>query len=104
MFFLYLSEVDDNCGPLNIAPGTHKIGKKFRLKNNERHRFGRYYGDVGSCERWAAPQNHHPNFKYEMISILGSPGTLIIFDSDVIHKGGDVGPGQKRLVVRGHSW
>ena len=103
-FFLYLSDVDNECGPLCVAPGTHKMGKKLRLKNCKKHRFGRYYGDPGICKKWEKPQNHHPNIKYELCALNGSAGTLIIFDSDVIHKGGTVNKGKRRLVVRGHSW
>ena len=104
-FFLYLTDVDKGDGPLSIAPGTQIAGRNFRLNNNQKNRFGRFYGDDGICPGWPEPQNHHPTFRYEPVDLTGKAGTLIIFDSDVLHKGGEIkNVDSKRMVVRSHSW
>ena len=103
-FMIYLSDVDENCGPFSVVPGTQNLGRELRLKDNSKHRFGRYFGDPGICENYSEPQNHFPDYEYEMKRLTGKMGTIIIFDSDLIHQGGQVGPNQKRLIVRGHSW
>lgn len=104
-FFLYLTDVDQECGPLTIAPGTHHAGRNFRLQDNQKNRFGRFYGDDGACPGWSEKQNHHPTFRYQGQELLGTAGTLVIFDSDVLHKGGTISNSlKKRLIVRSHSW
>lgn len=115
-FFLYVTDVDETCGPLRCAPGTQKIVQELRSKevNPEsvtKWRFGRFYGDPGFLKEgdWSegainGSQNHYPKIKYEMKDILGDAGTLIVFDSNVIHSGGQVREGGKRIVARSHSW
>jgi len=116
-FFLYVSDVDENCGPICAAPGTHKLTKAVLRKRNrdpdapDRWRFGRYYGDPAICTKddWAqgaidGSQNHYPDVEYELISMVGQAGTLVVFDSDVFHCGGAVKPGHSRMVARAHSW
>ena len=104
-FFLYLTDVDKQSGPLTVAPGTQIAGKNFRTTDNQKNRFGRFYGDAGICAGWPEPQNHHPNFRYECVELLGQAGTLIIFDSDVLHKGGGITSADtERIIIRSHSW
>ena len=54
--------------------------------------------------RTPGSQNHYPEIEYELTPMLGPAGTLLIFDSDVLHKGGNVQEGKERIVVRAHSW
>lgn len=108
-FFLNVTDVCEQCGPLTVSPGSHHMTKRLRSmepdpNNITKWRFGRFYGDDGRCDFWDEPQNHYPEIEYELVPITGPAGTLIIFDSDVIHKGGNVQPGNERIVVRSHSW
>ena len=32
-FFIYLTDVNEDCGPFSVIPKTHKVGKKFKKKN-----------------------------------------------------------------------
>lgn len=115
-FFLYLSDVEEDCGAFHADPGSHKTTKELRRGDPnpgcvDRWRFGRHFGDKGLCGEKDhsdgainGSQNHYPDIEYNLTPITGKAGTLIVFDSDVIHKGGSVSPGKSRLVVRGHSW
>ena len=80
-------------------------------ENITRWRFGRFYLDPGFLreEDWSegainGSQNHYPEVEYKMKDVVGESGTLIVFDSNVIHSGGQVKRGGKRIVARAHSW
>jgi len=115
-FFLYVTDVNENSGPLRCAPGSHHIVRALRAKEADpssptRWRFGRYYCDPGylSPGDWSegainGSQNHYPEIEYKMQDVTGSAGTLIVFDSNVIHSGGQVKDGEERIVARAHSW
>ena len=115
-FFLNVTNIDKQCGPLCLAPGTHTQVKKLRNmdptpNDPRRWRFGRFFGDDGLCgeDDWKegaidGSQNHYPDIRYELQPMIGPEGTLIIFDSDVIHKGGGISKGKERIVVRSHLW
>ena len=111
-----MSDVDKNCGPFSTQAGSHEIVKRLRQseinpKQPKKWRFGRYYGDTGLCEEkdWKQgcqnnSQNHYPDVEYNLDPIIGPAGTLIIFDSNVIHRGGNIKKSNERLVLRTHSW
>lgn len=115
-FFLYVTDVDKDAGPLRASPGTQKLSYELRKTNKnpnnpEKWRFGRYYGDraLVLTEDWSegsieGSQNHYPEVEYKMEDIEGTSGTLVVFDSNVIHSGGQIKKGKSRLVARGHSW
>lgn len=113
-FFLHVTDIAEDCGPFQAALGTHTMVKQIR-KNSpipsapSKWRFGRCPGDDGvpgpkDDARTAGPQNHYPEIEYELTPMVGPAGTLLIFDSDVLHKGGNVQKGKERIVVRSHSW
>ena len=108
-FFLNVTDVDEYCGPLMVSPKSHRKIKALKaseptIAGVSKWRFGRFYGDSGVCEHWDTPQNHYPDIKYDLVPLIGPAGTLVMFDSDTIHKGGSVRLGNKRIVVRSHSW
>lgn len=108
-FFLNVTDVDGSSGPLSISPGSHHKTRELRLLEPgvggvSKWRFGRFSGDPGVCPHWDSPQNHYPGVSYELVPMIGPAGTLVVFDSDIIHKGGNVSPGHQRIVVRSHSW
>ena len=97
-FMLYLSEVEEDCGPFTCVPGTHLKGREMRTAAWKRTRdYGEVknridldYGELGITR-----EDHVP--------VTGPPGTLIVFDSDVFHMGGNIEPGKARLIIRSHS-
>ena len=87
-FFLYLSDVTIKEGPLAVVPGTQKEFKKIRrewiLKN-----FDHLSRDKISKK-----------YENSFIPLVGKPGSLTIFDTDVMHKASEIEEGSIRKVIR----
>lgn len=92
-FFIYLTDVEDGCGALNVTPKTHKLGKKLRTSWSDSH-----YETHRKLETTLDSELS----KYNITPIHESKGSLIVFDTDTFHKGGVVEDGKSRLVVRLH--
>lgn len=91
-FYIYLKDTTTNDGAFEYAPGTH----------NEGHYRANYHLATGT------PLQQLPNDIPEEeilnpVTIEGKAGDLIIFDPDGFHRGGIVGDGGERMVMRGHS-
>lgn len=93
-FFYYLIDVDERCGPFSIAPGSHQACKKFRIKES-----GKPY-DKQLNRTKEIPELQ--KYEKEVMPVVGQIGTLIVFDTDVLHKGGHVDEGHERMIVRSH--
>lgn len=91
-FFFYLKDTSVNDGAFEFAPGTHREG----------HYRANYYMSVG-VDRESLPNDIPEDELINPLPITGSAGDLIIFDPGGFHRGGVVGPGGERLVMRGHS-
>tara|TARA_R100001244_G_scaffold25113_2_gene25447 strand:+ start:102315 stop:102932 length:618 start_codon:yes stop_codon:yes gene_type:complete len=84
-FMIYLKDVGPHDGPFSYIPNSANIGAKLRLSRKHQLR-------------------DHPDLlklvnKEE--TVLAKAGTLMIFSTDVIHKGGRINGGE-RMVIRGH--
>lgn len=95
-YFIYLTDIDSTNGALNISPKSRKKGKELREKswsttNN--------YGSVLNRIELDYPEllDEYPCYPIEYPA-----GTLIVFDTDTFHKGGECEDGKSRLVVRAH--
>ncbi|WP_169745118.1 phytanoyl-CoA dioxygenase family protein [Cryptosporangium arvum] len=92
-FFLYLSDVGSDNGPFACLPGSHLHAK--RVEDRRRR------------ERVLPRQDETRELPGELTSgllpVLGPAGTLLVIDSDVIHRGLPVIDGF-RLAVRGRSY
>lgn len=91
-FGIYLNDVTEKNGAMHYALGSHREGF-FRImyfKNKGLKKFPQ-----------TIPENEIP---FERIQITGPAGTLFIFEAAGIHKGGSIGQGQQRMVVRGHTF
>ena len=95
-FLVYLSDVDENCGPFSIVPRSHLKGKELREKmggdeyEDKKNRIFLDYPELGYTEE-------------DIVPILGKAGDLIVFETDIFHLGGLVEEGRERLLIRGHS-
>ena len=95
-FFIYLTDVDEGCGPFTVIPKTHLVGKKLRKKyhNNsyekKKNRIFKDHPDLGYTEK-------------DLVPIIGNSGTLIIFDTDLFHMGGKTNENKERMIIRGHT-
>lgn len=89
---VYLSEVSEGNGAFSVVPGSHKKGSELRKAHN------------------ILPYNIRPNrieidfpeFNKTPVQIYGSAGTLILFDSDIFHCGGNIHKGRERKLIRSH--
>ena len=91
-FFLYLKDTTADNGAFDAVPGSHKIAE--RLMHDHLRRGGRVK-DI--------PNHTYPPELGAPVSIEGPAGTMIVFTTDVYHRGGVVSPGHERYVMRGHS-
>lgn len=91
-FYLYLLDTSCENGAFEISPGSHHQGRATRCRYLE----ARYkVEDI--------PITEIPEDIPQPVPIESPAGTLIIFDTDIIHRGGVVSPGTERLIMRGHS-
>lgn len=98
-FFIYLTDVNsEDDGAFTVIPGSHLQNSILRQKEWS----GKTYQQVESvkCKLHEFPQLN--KIEKDMIPILGKAGQLIIFDTDIWHKGGNVSSGKERKIIRGH--
>ncbi len=91
-FYFYLKDTTRNDGAFEAIPGSHHAGHRRRTYLLSR---GMRAEDL--------PNRTDPLGFDGVLPLEGGGGTLIVFDSDVLHKGGVVGEGGRRLVMRGHT-
>ena len=94
-YFIYLTDVNENCGPFSIVPKSHIKGKQLRKDitgqyTEQKNRILLDYPELG----YAAE---------DVVPMLGNAGDLMIFDTDLFHMGGVVKENNKRLIIRGHT-
>tara|TARA_Y100000385_G_C13104676_1_gene646774 strand:+ start:661 stop:1332 length:672 start_codon:yes stop_codon:yes gene_type:complete len=94
-FFIYLNDVDKTNGAFSVSPGSRSKGQELRESAWD----GQNYKEVLNRIDLDYPElkDDYP-FEY----VEAKAGTLIIFDTDTFHKGGECEEGKSRLVVRGH--
>lgn len=92
-FFIYLTDVEEGCGALTVAPKTHILGRELRTKWS-----GSEYEKKRRLENTIQTELKN----YEIQPIYQPKGSLIVFDTDTFHKGGVVNKNKNRLVVRLH--
>ena len=91
-FFIYLLDTDRKNGAFECVPGTHKSVAATRA----------YYVNRG-VRLVDLPNFALPPSLGSSIPIEGEAGTMLIFTTDVIHRGGVVSEGCERWVLRAHS-
>mgnify|MGYP003119952401 CR=1 FL=1 len=94
-FFIYLTDIDQSCGAFHCSVGSHKKGKELRKKawrtksyDSVKNRIELNYPDLLEV--------------YPSLPVEAAAGSLIVFDTDTFHKGGQVLENKERLVVRLH--
>lgn len=91
-FYFYLAKTTIKNGAFEFCPGSQKQG------TTARRRFLQAGYAVKDIPIWDYATDIAPP-----VPVEGIAGTLIIFDTDTIHRGGIVSPGTTRLIARGHS-
>lgn len=90
-FMVYLWDVDADCGPFEIVPGSHRTNIESRLRQLFE---GKVYDELVS---------DLPYRDVETLPLVGPAGTMIVFDTDVSHRAGFCRPGRKRRLIRAHT-
>jgi len=86
--FVYLSDVDEQAGPLTYAPGTHRKGPVRQTPESFDEKGVKRSSDIQmakvvAAERW--------------IRVIGSRGTIVFADTHGYHKGGHA-TGRDRIL------
>jgi ectoine hydroxylase-related dioxygenase (phytanoyl-CoA dioxygenase family) len=87
-FFIYLTDVKKEHGPLNVVPRSHLKFKKRRhkwIKNNK---------------DYLKREKVNYNYEDKMKALIAKKGSLIIFDTDILHKAGIAKSNKIRKVIR----
>ena len=89
---VYLTDVGEGDGPFSVVPGSHKKGAELRRSYRSLP-----YGIRPNRVKLDFPEDYE-----KPVSIHGSAGTLILFDSDIFRSGGDILEGRERKLIRSH--
>ena len=108
-FYLYVDDAGADGGPFEIIPGTHHGGRFIRM--SEWHRVGKY-NEIKSWVLEQYPEDYlyavfgrfKGLLKLESVTLDGAAGTLIIFDTDGLHRGGKFSGERHRRVIRGSTY
>lgn len=91
-WFVYIDDVAVDDGPLEVVPGEQRTFLEARI--------AQYQG----CALSAMDGNIDPSgLEGRIEPITGPAGTVILFDTDLPHRGGHVMPGRRRRIIRSHS-
>lgn len=89
---VYLTDVGEGDGAFSVVPGSHKRGAELR----------RRYKNLPYSIRPNRIELDFPEDYKKPVNIYGPAGTLILFDSDIFHSGGDILEGRERKLIRSH--
>jgi hypothetical protein len=91
-FFIYMYDTDSAKGALECIPGSHRIVNRIR----------EYYLRRG-VRVVDLPNFSAPRALGDPVAMEGGAGTMIVFTTDVFHRGGVVSQGRERWVLRAHT-
>lgn len=95
--FIYLTDVGIDNGPFHCLPGSHLLAREAQRENRERHIV------PSDADVRRLPDGLTADAAGKTTPVLGQAGTLILFDSDILHHAGVVLAGE-RLAVRSLSF
>jgi len=88
-YFLYLNDVGEENGPLEVVLRSHKQNCRLRKK---------YLRNLQDLDNVV-----DPSICAENTPLYALAGTLFVFDTDISHRAGHVMNGSYRKVIRGHT-
>lgn len=116
-FFIYLSNINSDNGAFFIAPKSNKYGKKRRIKEwgskkaHELYDRNLIYKKLFFDKKFRNIDNRvkedelKTKLKYKLIPVESKAGSLIVFDSDTLHRGGIIKKDNlERLIIRLHCY
>lgn len=86
---LYLTDVSTDDGPFQYIPGSHHLFYHLFVTNNP----GQYQFSNEEAEKLASRN------KKGKAEITGKAGTLVLFDTNIIHRGKPISPGHSRYAL-----
>jgi hypothetical protein len=121
-FIFYLNDVDGENGAFGCIPGSHKYGeylyykawaKILNLEPSQKSEIDKRALNVAEdeplykkipciLEHVDLKGEGQPNF--EKIFVEGVAGSLVIFDTHLLHFGGKVFQGKERWTIKGHTF
>jgi hypothetical protein len=121
-FIFYLNDVNGDNGAFGCIPASHKYGedlyykawgKLLNLESSMKHRIDKMALSVSEKEaryKKIPCVLEHVDFRKEEMShfegvfVTGAAGSLIIFDTHLLHFGGKVKDGKERWTLKGHTF
>ena len=98
-YFIYLTDIDQESGAFTIVPKSHKLGEELHKTAWQEHS---QYGSVKNRIELDYP---HLLEGLDTTPIEEKAGTLIAFNTDCFHKGGQIlKEGKERVVIRLNSF
>jgi hypothetical protein len=120
-FILYLDDTSDDDGAFRYIPGSTAIGRSLRqsrwsaaldLQKADGDDVDKKSGQVAEsgiayaefdCSVSSQDLANQGDLRNEII-LAGSAGSLVVFDTDVLHRGGLVRAGHSRRSIKGHCF
>jgi TPR repeat protein len=99
--YFYLQDTDRAGGAIGFVPGSHRFGRRVARAHISRAQ-GRALS-VRDPHYQAFPNTVDPKDHGEAVYIEAPAGTLIFFDSDVLHCAHALGEGRERRIIRSVS-
>lgn len=89
---MYLTDVDESNGPLEIIPGTHKFSTQRRLSRKGLLNFDKQWlseDEIKLIEKDQGPR----------VTITGKAGTVVVFESSTLHRGRPIELGERLALT-----
>jgi hypothetical protein len=107
--YVYLDDIDERNAPFQVLPGTQAQGRTIRqaewIRVDDFRRIRTLIFDEFSDEFFYTMFGMFKGLLLTRRRVCTEPaGTVLIFDTDMLHSAGPLGEGRRRRVIRGTSY
>jgi ectoine hydroxylase-related dioxygenase (phytanoyl-CoA dioxygenase family) len=107
--YVYLDDIDEQNAPFQVLPGTQTQGRMIRqaewIRVDDFRRIRTLIFDEFSDEFFYTMFGMFKGLLLTKRRVCTAPaGTVLIFDTDMLHSAGPLGEGRRRRVIRGTSY
>jgi ectoine hydroxylase-related dioxygenase (phytanoyl-CoA dioxygenase family) len=107
--YVYLDDIDEKNAPFQVIPGTQAQGRMIRqaewIRVDDFRRIRTLIFDEFSEEFFYSIFGMFKGLLLSKQRVCTAPaGTVLIFDTDMLHSAGPLGDGRRRRVIRGTSY
>jgi hypothetical protein len=108
-FLIYLDDVDAENGPFEIIPGTHAQGREIRirewLRTDEFNALKiRVFEEFSEELFYTLFGQFKPFLSSRSVAAYAPAGSMLVFDTDTIHRAGLLTENRRRRVIRGSTY